>query len=552
MKNKLMIKFFFIFLYFLIFQSPSKSNESFIFDVTEIEITENGNKFFGKKNGTARSEDGAVIFAENFEYDKLKNILYASGNVKVEDKIKDIIIYSENVTYLKNKEIIITEKKSKAISQGIIIEANLFRYNKILNTVNAKGNVKIEDKINNYYASAEEVTYFKNEEKITTKGKTYAFINSKYKFNSSNITVLRNEKELTSFDKSQIIDSDLIQYDFDNFIYFFDEEFLKAKNIYVTSNNSLLSGQTDRAQFLHGFFDLKNKNFTAGDTIVKIKKNSFDNSENDPRIVGVSSKSKEGITNIKKAVFTSCKFNKDECPPWSISANRITHDKNKKQLIYDNAFLRVYDKPVMYFPKFFHPDPTVKRQSGFLKPQLNNSEILGSSVYLPYFHIISENKDLTLKPTIFDSNITMYQGEYRQENLNSSFVADMNFVKGYKSSSLNKKSTLTHFFSRYELDLDIKDYVKSFFSFFVEKSNNDTYLKVFDTNLIEIDKSVKPKNYGSLNTGLKLELDHDNLNFSAGMDSYENLSIGNSSDKYQYILPYYNFSKNLFKNQKNF
>ena len=25
--------------------------------------------------------------------------------------------------------------------------------------------------------------------------------------------------------------------------------------------------------------------------------------------------------------------------------------------------------------KFFHPDPTVKRQSGLLKPQLNNSNI---------------------------------------------------------------------------------------------------------------------------------------------------------------------------------
>ena len=548
MKNKFIIKIFFIFLYFFIFISSSKGNESFVFDVTEIEITENGNKFLGKKKGTAKSENGVIIFAENFEYDKLKNILYAYGNVKIEDKIKDIIIYSENVTYLKNEEIIITKKKSKAINKGIIIEANLFRYNKILNTVNAIGSVKIKDKINNYYASAEEVTYFKNEEKITSKGETYAFIKSRYKFSSSNVTILRNQKELTSSDKSQIIDIDLTQYDFDNFIYYFAEEFLKAENVNITNNNSLPIGETDRGQFLHGFFDLKNKNFDAGDTIVKIKKDSFDNSENDPRILGVSSKSKNGITNIKKAIFTSCKFNKDQCPPWSISAEKITHDENKKQLIYDNAFLRVYDKPVMYFPKFFHPDPTVKRQSGFLKPQLNNSEILGSSVYLPYFHIISESKDLTLKPTIFDSNITMYQGEYRQENLNSSFVTDMNFVKGYKSSSLNKKSTLTHLFARYELDLDIKDYVKSFFSFFVEKSNNDTYLKVFDTNLIEIDKSVKPKNNGSLNTGVKLELDHENFNFSAGMDSYENLSIGNSSDRYQYILPYYNFSKNLYSN----
>ena len=28
---------------------------------------------------------------------------------------------------------------------------------------------------------------------------------------------------------------------------------------------------------------------------------------------------------------------------------------------------------LLYFPKFFHPDPTVKRQSGFLTPSFNNS-----------------------------------------------------------------------------------------------------------------------------------------------------------------------------------
>ena len=218
-------------------------------------------------------------------------------------------------------------------------------------------------------------------------------------------------------------------------------------------------------------------------------------------------------------------------------------------MIYNKAVLQVYDKPVMYFPKFFHPDPSVERQSGFLKPQLNNSDILGSSLFIPYFHIISENRDVTFKPTIFDSNIQMYQSEYRQENLNSSFIADFNYVKGYKSKSLNKKNSITHFFSKYEIDLNFKEYLNSFASFFIEKSNNDTYLKVFDSNLIDIDKNIKPDNNSTLHSGAKLELDHNDFNFSAGMDIYENLSIGNSSDKYQYVLPYYNFSKNISSNK---
>ena len=548
MKNKLKINIFFLIFYFLLFNTLSKSNEPFVFDVTELEIIEDGNIFLGQKKGTAKTDNGIVISADNFRYNKLKNILFANGNVKIIDIIKDITVYSEDIVYYKNDEIIVSNKKSRAENKEITINANIFEYKKLSNTIIAKGNVIIKDLVNDYYSKAEHITYYRNEERIETKGDSNSVIKSKYNFYSSDITILRNKKEMSSVHKSKLIDEDLTQYDFDNYIYLFDKEFLKANNVNIISNNSLSEGQTDQAYFLNGFFDLKNKNFDASETKVKIKKNSFDNSDNDPRIIGISSQSKNGVTKINKASFTSCKLDKDKCPPWSISANKITHDKNKKQLIYDHAILKVYDKPVMYFPKFFHPDPTVERQSGFLKPQLNNSEILGSSVFLPYFHVISESKDLTLKPTIFDTKIKMYQSEYRQENRDSSFIADINVVKGYKSKSLNKKSTLTHFFSRYEKNLNLKNYLKSFFSFVVEKSNNDTYLRVFDTNLIDIDKSIKPSNIGSLNTGIKLELDHKDYDFSGGMNVYENLSVGKSSDKYQYILPYYDFSKEIYSN----
>ena len=123
---------------------------------------------------------------------------------------------------------------------------------------------------------------------------------------------------------------------------------------------------------------------------------------------GVSSNHEGGITTINKAVFTSCSKG-DECPPWKLEANTITHDKNKKQIIYDSSILKVYDVPVFYFPKFFHPDPTVERQSGFLTPKLNNSNILGSSIGVPYFHVISENKDYTFSPTIFQKILKFYK-----------------------------------------------------------------------------------------------------------------------------------------------
>ena len=105
--------------------------------------------------------------------------------------------------------------------------------------------------------------------------------------------------------------------------------------------------------------------------------------------------------------------------PVVYSSKKITYDENKKQIIYDNASIKLYDVPVLYFPKFFHPGPTVKRQSGFLVPHINNSNILGLSLQIPYFYAPSIDRDFTFKPTIFDKDIFMFQNEYRQQNKNS-------------------------------------------------------------------------------------------------------------------------------------
>ena len=252
---------------------------------------------------------------------------------------------------------------------------------------------------------------------------------------------------------------------------------------------------------------------------------------------------------MDKAIFTSCKKN-DNCPPWSIKANRITHDRIKKELIYDNAVLNIYDVPVFYFPKFFHPDPTVARRSGFLQPRLNNSSILGTSLNTPYFHVISPYQDLTFKPTVFDNRIYMFQNEYRQENENSSFIADFNYIKGYKSTLSNNRNSITHLFSKFDLDLNLENFITSKLKIFVEKVNNDTYLKIFD-NVLLTDKRFEEdlKDHDNLTSGLKLSLDHDDYNFTAGLTSYENLQSLNN-DRYQFVFPYFDFSSTLFSNSE--
>jgi LPS-assembly protein len=273
----------------------------------------------------------------------------------------------------------------------------------------------------------------------------------------------------------------------------------------------------------------------------------FGDINQDPRIYGSSSFSDQNKTVVSNGIFTSCKLN-DNCPPWSIKAEKITHDKINKDMIYKNAILKIYDVPILYFPKFFHPDPSVKRRSGFLQPQFNNSETLGSSLYIPYFKTLGPDKDLTIKPTFFEKFTKfekekyILQNEFRKKGKNSSLIADFSFLRDYKSSTDNKTKNINHLFLNYTNDLKIPNYLESKFDAQVEKVTNDTYLKVFQNNLF--DTPVMPDSQTTMNSNLKLYLEKEDQNLTAGIEIYENLGIKHS-DRYQYTLPYYDFSKNL-------
>ena len=563
MKNS-NIYFFFTLLYALFIYFPSNASEQFNFNVTEVEIKNDGNKFIGKNRGVATTQDGLYIEADEFEYDKILNILVVEGKIKFDDKNSNFQIYSDKATYLKNNEKVFTEGNSKAVNNGVTITADKLEYDKIENIIEAKGNVKIIDNKKDYKIFAEQLKYFKNEEKILSIGEAKAIIESKYKFKSSNVIFFREKMELISNSYSIVEDDNSTFYELEKFKYFLTDKVLKGENVSVITNFN--KEKSDKFYFKNIFTNFNDKKFKAGETKVLFHQNIFDKErkkfinlenaklnelfedyyeENNPRLYGVSSSGNQGKTTIKKGVFTSCKKTND-CPSWSLESDEITHDKDKKQLIYKDTVLKIYDFPVFYFPKFFHPDPTVSRQSGFLKPELNESKTLGSSFYLPYFHIISENRDITFKPTIFDSNIFMIQNEYRQQNKDSFFMADFGLTKGYQSSiEGSNKNSMSHLFSKFKSNLKLNGFAKSQLEINLEKTSNDTYLRLFDANIP--DSEIKPDRNSLLESGLKINLDHEDYNLSTGMTIYENLS-GTNSDRFQYILPYYDFGRSINTN----
>ena len=101
----------------------SYSGEDFKFQITEVDIKDNGNTIIGSKGGKAITNDGLEIIGEKFVYDKLKNILKISNNVKLINVEDNTTILSDQATYLKNDEIIFTEGNSKAFNNEFELSA---------------------------------------------------------------------------------------------------------------------------------------------------------------------------------------------------------------------------------------------------------------------------------------------------------------------------------------------------------------------------------------------------------------------------------------------
>jgi LPS-assembly protein len=544
MKSKF-LKSFFLLMWIFFSICYVNADEAFTFNVAEIEILENGNKINGTNGGTVVSDDGSTIDGKNFFYNKQTNILEINGNVKYSDNIKDITITADKVIYYKNDEKIFAIGNSKVIEENNNISANELEYDKNLNIFKAKKNAEIQDYSKDTKIFADEISYIKDEEKIFTKGETRALVQKKYKFNSSDVDYSRNNENIFSKKKTSIEDDSGNVYKLNGFSYNIDEGLLKGKKVEVLAK--VEENKIDRYFFEDGFFNFKTKNHIAKKTKINIHKDVFGDKNNDPRIYSSSSLSDQSKTVFNNAIFTSCKLN-DDCPPWSLKAEKITHDKIKKDMIYKNAILKVYDVPVLYFPKFFHPDSTVERRSGFLQPRLNNSKTLGSSINIPYFKTLGSDKDLTFKPTFFEKfskfekEKYILQTEFRKKNKNSSLIADFAFLRDYKSSTNSKTKNINHLFLNYNSDLSFTNFIESKFEAKIERVTNDTYLKVFENNLF--DTPLLPNSQTTLNSNVKLYLEKEGQNFTTGIEVYENLGVKHS-DRYQYTLPYYDFSKNI-------
>ena len=259
------------------------------------------------------------------------------------------------------------------------------------------------------------MTYDTINEIITAYNNSELVLNDGYKLISSNILYNTKTKIISSNHNSKLTDLDGNSIIVDMFEYHLE------KNLFSSLGNiKIVDTEKNKYFFKEIHIDTEKKEMIGSDISIVLDEQNFGVSEkSDPRFVANDILLENNQTVLSKGVFTVCQKKEGECPPWSIRAKRIVHNHVKKNIYYEHAVLKFYDVPIFYFPRFFHPDPTVKRQSGFLTPGLTNSTLLGYGVNVPYYFALADHKDATLNPKIYADEHPVIQTEYRHLTKNS-------------------------------------------------------------------------------------------------------------------------------------
>jgi len=252
---------------------------------------------------------------------------------------------------------------------------------------------------------------------------------------------------------------------------------LKTDTVTATGNISLLDPEGDVvfADYVELSDELKNG----------VIENLRIRLSDDSRIAANFGRRTNGVrTTMNKVVYSPCKPCEDDpeaAPLWQVKAEKVVHDKEKREVVYNHARLEMWGVPVAYTPYLSHPDPTVRRKTGFLSPAFGSNGNVGVFVETPFFFAIDRDKDATLRPIYTKDEGIIYSGEYRQRFDNGEFNISGSLVEADRESgesgnlNNNEDEIRGHVFADGRLDID-ETYRAGFD---INRSTDRTYLRRF-------------------------------------------------------------------------
>ena len=246
-------------------------------------------------------------------------------------------------------------------------------------------------------------------------------------------------------------------------------EFDKIKNkVYVKGNVSILD--EDGVVYFADYAEV-DKGFKNGLT----KNISILFPDNSKMAASTGKRFKGTITRLKKALYTACNCDDPNIKPtWQIKASEVVHDSKRKKISYKNAYLEFLGFPVAYTPYYSHPDPSVKRQSGFLFPSYTSNSELGTIISTPYYYALSPYKDLTIEPMYISGQRPLMYAQYRQRFHNGEVNMESSFTNADRRTRVKTYSNKNRGHLFIDGKFDHNDFWR--YGFNLKRTTDDTYL----------------------------------------------------------------------------
>ena len=227
MKNNLILKFSFFFIFFLNFLNAFTQEFRFeassieIIDKDKIVIAENGVKIF--------SGDEIVIDADKMRYDKEKKFLLADGNIVIKNQAEKIEIRSDSISYDKNNE--------KIVSSGNV-------------------EIKLD---NNYVLITKEIIYLKNTGEILVNHLSKIIDNFDNEIEFEQINFNLNDGLLKG-KRVKLLDLEKNFYKFESAIVDFTKNNIIADNVNIDFNKNIFGNPLNDPRLKGNYFFSDGKN----------------------------------------------------------------------------------------------------------------------------------------------------------------------------------------------------------------------------------------------------------------------------------------------------
>ena len=238
--------------------------------------------------------------------------------------------------------------------------------------------------------------------------------------------------------------------------------------------------------------------------------------EDDTRIAAVSGRRIGGTElELNRIVASPCRECASESgqPLWQIRAQRVTHNSATGNIIYRHARIEIFGVPVFYTPYLSHPDPTVKRRTGLLAPQVGTDSDLGGTLRVPYFVELGSNKDIFFDPLFTTEGSVLLSGEYRQRFNNGEIRSRMGVAReDVDSGGINYRG-----FTDTEVNFDVNDYWRAGAD--IQISSDDTFLDRYAINRADtLTSRVFAEGFGRRSYALAEAIGFQGLNIEDDQD----------------------------------